>query len=162
MLTNYSQATLSPTGYTSSTFFSYPNHAPTLTLNPSLLHNPSHSPVNQSHGQQMNSSIAVAGPSVPSKATLSNVLNGLLSAKGLPSSPMQIVRTIVSMGSVEVDLSMRLQVLSKIRDYAGNDFYQAWASNSEAMEIVRDWLKGAVTSKTGDWDETVMPLLHVR
>jgi len=65
------------------------------------------------------------------------------------------------MGPSEVDLTMRLQVLSKIRDYAGNDFYQAWSSNSEAMEIIRDWLKGAVTSKTGDWDETVMPLLHV-
>ncbi|KAF8529229.1 hypothetical protein BU17DRAFT_37395 [Hysterangium stoloniferum] len=152
------QATHSPTtGYAPAAFFSY--STPALTLNPSLLHNISHAPVNQSLSQQINS--PVAGPSVPTKATLTNVLNGLLSAKGLPSSPMQIVRTIVSMGPSEVDLSVRLQVLSKIRDYAGNDFYQAWSSNSEAMEIIRDWLKGAVTSKTGDWDETVMPLLHV-
>ena len=65
------------------------------------------------------------------------------------------------MGPSEVDLAMRLKVLSKIRDYAGNDFYQSWASSLEAMDIIRDWLKTAVTSKTGDWDETVMPLLHV-
>ena len=68
----------------------------------------------------------------------------------------------MAMGSSEVDLSLRLQVLLKIRDYAGNDFYQAWASNLEAMDIIRDWLKSAVTSRTGEWDETVMPLLHVR
>lgn len=95
-----------------------------------------------------------------SRSALSSVLNGLLSAKTL-ISPNQIVRTIATIGATEVELPMRLQVLSKIRDCAGNDFYQAWAQNTEAMDIIREWLKNAM-SKTNEWEETVMPLLHVR
>ncbi|KAF8499299.1 hypothetical protein JB92DRAFT_2982445 [Gautieria morchelliformis] len=155
MLANYNhQAQHTPTGYPPTAYYSYPPHAPPLSLNPSLLH--TSPPV--THAQP---NVPVAGPSTPSKATLTNLLNGLLSAKGLPNSPAHIVRAIMTMGPSEVELSLRLQILLKIRDYAGNDFYQAWASNLEAMDIIRDWLKGAVTSKTGDWDETVMPLLHV-
>ena len=158
MLANYSHQTQhGPGGYPPTAYYSYPPHAPPLSLNPSLLHTSPSSPLtpNQPNGP-------VAGPSNPSKSSLISVLNGLLSPKSLPNSPAQIVRTIMAMGPSEVDLSLRLQVLLKIRDYAGNDFYQAWASNLEAMDIIRDWLKGAVTSKTGDWDETIMPLLHVR
>ena len=155
MLVNYSnQTTHSPGSYAPTTYYSYTSHTPTLSLNPSLLHTSS-----LTHSQPNG---PVAGPSTPSKSSLTSILNGLLSAKGLPNSPSQIVRTIMTMGPSEVELSLRLQVLLKIRDCAGNDFYQAWASNLEAMEIIRDWLRATVASKTGEWDETIMPLLHVR
>ena len=156
VLANY-QTTQSTGSYAPTAYYSYQTHTPPLSLNPSLLHTTPQSPV--AHNQP---TTPVAGPSMPSKSSLINFLNSLLSSKGLSNSPTQIVRTIMTMGPSEVELSLRLQVLSKIRDCAGNDFYQAWASSLEAMDLIRDWLKAAVTSKTGDWDETVMPLLHVR
>lgn len=176
MLANYTS-----TGFPPSAFYSYPQ---TLSLNPSLLHTsstlasanpPLSSPPSSSSssstqlqipGQptqvQLQHSSNFSSPSgTPSRTALSSVLNGLLSAKAL-ISPNQIVRTIATMGAAEVELPMRLQVLSKIRDCAGNDFYQAWAQNTEAMDIIREWLKNAVMSKTAEWEETIMPLLHVR
>ena len=161
MLANYSQQTQHGQGsYSPTQYYSYQSHAPPLSLNPSLLHTSPSSISSPVAPDQPNG--PVAGLSNSSKSSLTSVLNSLLSPKGLPNSPTQLVRTITAIGPSEVELSLRLQVLLKIRDYAGNDFYQAWASNLEAMDIVRDWLKGAVTSKTGEWDETIMPLLHVR
>ncbi|KIJ56912.1 hypothetical protein M422DRAFT_198234 [Sphaerobolus stellatus SS14] len=185
MLSSYSQSSHSSTGYSPTNYY-YGNHQQTLSLNPSLLHVPSHSPPAQTsqtpqqqitlpspiqtqpqqqelHLQQHHhsSSPPVASSLIPSKASLVNVLKGLLSARSLPSSPTQIIRTLVSIGPSEVDLADRLSVLSKIRDHAGNDFYQAWASNVEAMDIIREWLKAAVVARSRELDETVMPLLHV-
>lgn len=165
MLSNYSTPAPSP-AFTPSTYYSFSTHMPTLALNPNVLHaHPSTTQASgatptQSQTQQVQTGTS-SNAGLP-KSSLISVLNGLLSAKSLPGFPTQIVRPIIEIGASEVDLSMRLKILSKIRDHAGNDFYQAWASNVEAMDIIREWLKAAVTSKRAEWDETVMPLLHVR
>lgn len=63
----------------------------------------------------------------------------------------------------EADPSIRLEILTKIRDGAGNHYFRAWSENPRAMDITREWLKAAYSA---DDDspllETIMPLLHVR
>jgi protein phosphatase 1 regulatory subunit 10 len=66
-----------------------------------------------------------------------------------------------------VDASTRLEVLTRIRDHAGNHYFRAWSENPTAVDITREWLKTGFTAagKTGEADtllvETIMPLLHV-
>ncbi|KAL4241493.1 hypothetical protein ABKN59_000054 [Abortiporus biennis] len=65
-------------------------------------------------------------------------------------------------GAQEIEPQIRLEVLTKIRDNAGNHYFRAWVENEVAMEITRDWLKMACTAR-GDTQsvETIMPLLHI-
>ena len=66
-------------------------------------------------------------------------------------------------GSQEVDPQTRLEILTKIRDNAGNHYFRAWAENEIAMDITKEWLKLACSSKADpQLVETIMPLLHVR
>jgi protein phosphatase 1 regulatory subunit 10 len=74
-----------------------------------------------------------------------------------------LVNQISDYGSQDVDGQIRLEILTKIRDNAGNHYFRAWAENVTAIDITREWLKTAFTSK-GDSPlvETTMPLLQVR
>lgn len=76
------------------------------------------------------------------------------------------VHTLVSVineyGSQDVDAAIRLDILTKIRDKAGNHYFRAWAENATAIDISREWLKAAFTAKDDSpLVETIMPLLHV-
>lgn len=75
---------------------------------------------------------------------------------------LQLSSLIDDFGSQEVDPSTRFEILTKIRDNAGNHYFRAWAENEVAMDITKEWLKLACSSK-GDAQlvETIMPLLHV-
>jgi hypothetical protein len=74
----------------------------------------------------------------------------------------QLVSKIVEFGISEVNAQTRLDILTKIRDNAGNNYFRAWLENVSAMDITREWLKaGAVTNADSQVQETVMPLLHV-
>ncbi|KAJ6463236.1 hypothetical protein C8R47DRAFT_1327013 [Mycena vitilis] len=68
-------------------------------------------------------------------------------------------------GSADVDAPTRLEILTKIRDGAGNHYFRAWAENPTAVDITREWLKAAFTAKREGADdalgETIMPLLHL-
>lgn len=66
-------------------------------------------------------------------------------------------------GPTNVDHDVRLEILTKIRDGAGNHYFRAWAENPFAMDVTRKWLWSAISAaKTGDpLSETTMPLLHV-
>jgi len=74
----------------------------------------------------------------------------------------QLVSKIVEYGITEVSAQTRLDILTKIRDNAGNNYFRAWLENVSAMDITREWLKaGATTNGDNQVLETVMPLLHV-
>lgn len=63
----------------------------------------------------------------------------------------------------ETDSAIRLEILTKIRDGAGNHYFRAWSENLRAMDITREWLKAAYTANDDSpLIETIMPLLHVR
>ena len=65
-------------------------------------------------------------------------------------------------GPHNVDATLRLEILTKIRDNAGNHYFRAWLENVAAMDITRDWLKAGLTAKSDNLlVETIMPLLHV-
>ncbi|KAF9268328.1 hypothetical protein L218DRAFT_854055 [Marasmius fiardii PR-910] len=73
-----------------------------------------------------------------------------------------LVQRIENFGLQDVDASLRLEILTKIRDGAGNHYFRAWGENSGAMDITREWLKAGYTAKEGDpLAETTMPLLHI-
>jgi protein phosphatase 1 regulatory subunit 10 len=73
-----------------------------------------------------------------------------------------LVSQIADYGSAEVDAQTRLDILTKIRDNAGNHYFRAWVENSTAIEITREWLKTGFTAKSDSpLVETIMPLLHV-
>ena len=68
---------------------------------------------------------------------------------------------IIALDITEIEGPLRLEILTKIRDNAGNHYFRAWVENEDAMDITREWLKAAAK---GDDQlvETIMPLLHVR
>ncbi|KAI3604761.1 hypothetical protein WG66_008559 [Moniliophthora roreri] len=73
-----------------------------------------------------------------------------------------LVQRLDDFGSQDVDASLRMEILTKIRDGAGNHYFRAWGENSTALDITREWLKAAYTAKEGDpLAETTMPLLHI-
>lgn len=73
-----------------------------------------------------------------------------------------LVERISEYGSQDVDAQSRLEILTKIRDKAGNHYFRAWAENATAIDISREWLKAAFTAKSdSQLVETIMPLLHV-
>ena len=74
----------------------------------------------------------------------------------------QLVSRIVEYGILEVSAQTRLDILTKIRDNAGNNYFRAWLENVAAMDITREWLKAGATGNADNQVlETVMPLLHV-
>ena len=73
-----------------------------------------------------------------------------------------LVSRIVDYGSADVDASTRLEILTKIRDNAGNHYFRAWSENLAAIDITREWLKTGFNAKNDNlMAETIMPLLHV-
>ncbi|KAI0959243.1 hypothetical protein AcW1_004123 [Taiwanofungus camphoratus] len=74
----------------------------------------------------------------------------------------ELVSLIEDYGTADVDPQTRLEILTKMRDNAGNHYFRAWVENEEAMDITREWLKLAYAGK-GDAQlvETIMPLLHI-
>ncbi|KAH9059359.1 hypothetical protein EDB87DRAFT_1832175 [Lactarius vividus] len=86
----------------------------------------------------------------------------LKSFAGGARSVQQLVSRIIEYGISEVSGQTRLDILTKIRDNAGNNYFRAWLENISAMDITRDWLKAGATINTDNQVlETVMPLLHI-
>ena len=74
----------------------------------------------------------------------------------------QLVSRIVEYGISEVSAQTRLDILTKVRDNAGNNYFRAWLENVSAMDVTREWMKAGATANTDNQVlETVMPLLHV-
>lgn len=98
------------------------------------------------------------------KKTLQGKLKTLLSpsALGSASAVHGIVRALEEYGVTEVEPLTRMEIMSKIRDNAGNQFFRAWSESVDAVDLLREWLKAGSSAKEGaQLGETVMPLLHV-
>lgn len=67
---------------------------------------------------------------------------------------------IIALDIGEIEGSLRLEILTKIRDNAGNHYFRAWVENEDAMDITREWLKAAAKGDD-QLAETIMPLLHI-
>ncbi|KAF8883408.1 hypothetical protein BD779DRAFT_1612268 [Infundibulicybe gibba] len=98
------------------------------------------------------------------KQKFQNGIRPLLQAQAFGGA--QAVATLVdridAYGSQDVDAGTRLEILTKIRDGAGNHYFRAWSENPGAIDISREWLKAAFTAKSDNLlVETIMPLLHI-
>ncbi|KAI0676705.1 hypothetical protein C8Q78DRAFT_39914 [Trametes maxima] len=73
----------------------------------------------------------------------------------------QLVTILDDFGITDVEPQIRLDVLTRIRDNAGNHYFRAWVDNSIAMEVIREWLKLAFVGRNEmQLVETIMPLLQ--
>jgi hypothetical protein len=122
-----------------------------------------------SQNPQAGSTMISTNGYVPAKAsvsaeTLLPLVRELLTPKLLDKSPVAVAESLIAQlhasGDVtEIDRETRLEVLVKMRDGAGLEFYTAWAKSARAMDLVQKWLKSAL--KGPDFADTLMPLLHV-
>ncbi|EIM85511.1 uncharacterized protein STEHIDRAFT_140135 [Stereum hirsutum FP-91666 SS1] len=162
--------------YLGSPYLSQQQHSPTQgTLSPFALHSPSSMsiPTNQFYGTNLtppssSSTPAPAPPSVQSpeqtrKDQFLTSLKAALQPKEFSGARgvQHLVMLITEYGVQDVDAETRRDILTKIRDNAGNHFFRAWLENSGAMEVTREWLKaGATGTEDNQMLETIMPLLH--
>ena len=136
-------------------------------LSPFVLHAPQH--LSAIPPSSFYTSTSQSGPPAsPSQSRREAFLNGIKSSlqsksfSGGARSVQQLVSRIVEYGIPEVNAQTRLDILTKIRDNAGNNYFRAWLENVAAMDIAREWLKaGAASNADNQVLETVMPLLHV-
>lgn len=162
-------------------------HQPTSqsqgTLSPHVLHSPTSTMMGQL------SSFYTQSPSTPSTSTVTTTTSTTTAPAQPPTINIQarkdsfvtdvrpllqpnafggaraihnLVNLIDDFGSEEVEPSLRMEILTKIRDNAGNHYFRAWSENNTAMDITREWLKAAATAKSDTpLVDTVMPLLHI-
>lgn len=106
------------------------------------------------------------GPSPAEKrAQLYTAIKPLLQASNFSGAGavQTLAQRLDDYGITEVDAQLRMEVLTKIRDGAGNHYFRAWGENSIALELTREWLKQAYAAKQDNpLSETIMPILHVR
>ncbi|KAJ7229156.1 hypothetical protein GGX14DRAFT_416895 [Mycena pura] len=101
------------------------------------------------------------------KAAMLNTIRPLLQPNSFTGAGavLTLLSRLVDYGAMDVDAATRLEILTKIRDGAGNHYFRAWVENQTAVDITRDWLKAAFTASREDGDdalvETIMPLLHI-
>ena len=137
------------------------------TLSPFALHAPQHLsaiPPSSFYAATPQSD-SLAPPSQSRREAFLIAIKPSLQSKsfsGGARSVQQLVGRIVEFGISEVSAQTRLDILTKIRDNAGNNYFRAWLENVSAMDITREWLKGGATTNADNQAlETVMPLLHV-
>lgn len=133
--------TISPTAFyqqaTSSTSTTPPSNAPTPTFNKLT---------SQARQEKFNSTIRPLLQ--PNQFTGAGAVSDLADK-------------IIALDIAEIEGPLRLEILTKIRDNAGNHYFRAWVENEDAMDITREWLKAAAKGDD-QLAETIMPLLHVR
>lgn len=93
--------------------------------------------------------LSLVGPSSAPNGGLSPTYKEILTPKTIDKSPEATASSIISLLTKskwdDINCSTRVEILTKIRDNAGKEFYKVWARNSAAMEVLRDWLKATVT-----------------
>ncbi|GBE79086.1 hypothetical protein SCP_0202830 [Sparassis crispa] len=141
------------------------------TLSPFVLHSPANtlnSPVTpNSFYASLQPILNHSAPTISPEQRKIEFLNGirpLLSPTSFTGAGAvsQLVGYIEDYGVQEVEPQTRLEILTKMRDNAGNHYFRAWVENEVAMDVTREWLKLAYTGKNDpQLVETIMPLLHV-
>jgi len=144
------------------------HHSPQGTLSPQALHSPSStimgSIVSTPFFSQPQASGSQGSSPQERKLQFQTVIKPLLQASAFTGAQAvhNLVERIIDYGSQDLDAATRLDILTKIRDGAGNHYFRAWSENTTAIDITREWLKAACTAKSDSpLVETTMPLLHV-
>ncbi|KAI6040680.1 hypothetical protein EDC04DRAFT_2867510 [Pisolithus marmoratus] len=160
---SYQQPTLSinPAYVLPSHFYS-PQHQQSqvqTTLAPHVLHSPS----TPQTGIQPSVSAVASSSTVNSetrRTKLSTDVRPLLQPTSFTGAGAvnSLVGLLDDYGSQDVDAELRFEILTKIRDNAGNHYFRAWLENPTAMDITREWLKAGLLDKSV---KTIMPLLHI-
>ncbi|RPD62110.1 hypothetical protein L226DRAFT_535485 [Lentinus tigrinus ALCF2SS1-7] len=145
-----------------SSFYGHPGQA---QAGPSTPQPPTPQPVQQPSAP---APVPVPQPSKPSaeqkKAQLARDVKPLIQPNSFTGAGAvsQLVEILDDYGIAEVEAPTRLEILTKIRDNAGNHYFRAWVDNTIAMDIVREWLKLAFTGRNdSQLVETIMPILHI-
>ncbi|KAI0662865.1 hypothetical protein C8Q70DRAFT_954243 [Cubamyces menziesii] len=74
----------------------------------------------------------------------------------------RLVNILDKYGIADVDAQIRLDIVTRIRDCAGNHYFRAWVDHTSAMDILREWLKLAFVGRSDpQLVETIMPILHI-
>ncbi|CAE6397231.1 unnamed protein product [Rhizoctonia solani] len=82
----------------------------------------------------------------------------------------KLIKLLTAEDTPETDPQTRLWLLTRIRDGAGKEFFKTWANDTDAMLLIKEWLRCATPSKDGkteggsnplEWQDTIMPLLQV-
>ncbi|KAI9572421.1 hypothetical protein HD554DRAFT_2185406 [Boletus coccyginus] len=139
------------------------------TLSPHVLHSPSSMTALSSFYSPSTSSTLISTPAVSispqaRKDKFSADIRPFLQPNSFTGAGAvsSLVSHIDDFGSQDVDPTTRLEILTKIRDNAGNHYFRAWLENVAAMDITREWLKAGLMAKSDSLlVETIMPLLHI-
>ncbi|KAF9224415.1 hypothetical protein BS17DRAFT_779754 [Gyrodon lividus] len=139
------------------------------TLSPHVLHSPSTS-MTGTLSSLYSPSTSTSTPAVPTvslqarKDKFSVDIRPFLQPHSFTGAGAvsSLVGHIDDFGSHDVEATTRLEILTKIRDNAGNHYFRAWLENTAAMDITREWLKAGLTARSDSLlVETTMPLLHI-
>lgn len=136
------------------------------TLSPHVLHSPTTPATSGISSIQLSPVATLSTPLNPEarKNKLSTDIRPLLQPNSFTGAGAvnSLVGHLDDYGSQDVEAPLRLEILMKVRDNAGNHYFRAWLENTTAMDITRDWLKAGLTAKSDSLlVETIMPLLHV-
>ncbi|KAH0839546.1 hypothetical protein J3R83DRAFT_432 [Lanmaoa asiatica] len=147
------------------------SQSPPTTLSPHVLHSPSASMTgalssffSPSTSSTSTSTSAVSINPQVRRDKFSADIRPLLQPNSFTGAGAvnSLVSHIDDFGSQDVDPTTRLEILTKIRDNAGNHYFRAWLENIAAMDITREWLKAGLMAKSDSLlVETIMPLLHI-
>lgn len=157
-----------PTNYSNMYSQSHMHQGSQPTVSPSLLHVP------QQNTYMRSMPSASSPPTPPPTATppppvkqhaVLPILRELIRPQALEKSPAQaaehVIEHLCSKGVVvECDHDTRLEVLTKLRDGANQQFFQAFSRSQRGLDVLGAWLKSALVQPE-EWEDTLMPLLHV-
>lgn len=133
------------------------------TLSPHVLHTPS-TPQGGIHSSASAAVSSLTANSEARRTKLSTDIRPLLLPNSFTGAGAvnSLVGHLDDYGSQDVDASLRFEILSKIRDNAGNHYFRAWLENPTAMDITREWLKAGLMAKSDNLlARTIMPLLQI-
>ena len=87
----------------------------------------------------------------------------LENASGAKTAVRNIVDLISEPSPADIELPVRKEVMSRIRDAAGSEFLDAWVNSDRAMTAIRVWLKSGVKDAASDEsNEVLIATLMVR
>lgn len=154
--------------YTSPYYRQQQSSAPQGTLSPHALHSSTNAlPPSSFYTPPVAAPTPASAPQGPTpeerKQQFQNSIRPFLQSSAFTGAQAvnTLVERIADFGSQELDAATRLEILTKIRDGAGNHYFRAWCENSLAIDVTREWLKAAAKSDEDAMIETLMPLLHV-
>ncbi|KAH6915480.1 hypothetical protein BKA70DRAFT_1369172 [Coprinopsis sp. MPI-PUGE-AT-0042] len=132
------------------------------TLSPQVLHQPSGiSPAMFYGHHQQQEQLKKEQEERDKKEAMQKSIRSMLTTFSGAAAVGRLVALIDDYGMAEVEPHLRIELLTRMRDNAGNHYFRAWAENDLAIEVTREWLKAAAKGDRAELADTIMPLLHI-